>query len=196
MTVRAAVVTEPIDTTAVLREVESPAHGASILFVGTVRDVNDGKPVHGMDYTAYVAMAEREMAAIVREAAEKFSGSFVVIVHRIGDLAIGEASVAIATSHAHRDEAYSASRYAIEQLKARVPIWKREHYADGSREWVDPTGKADHVSASGGASPRFAQGDKEMQALRYAQGDKRGASERNVSVLFRRILVPLCAQRL
>jgi len=137
MTIRTAIVTEPIDTAGVLREVESAANGASILFVGTVREENDGKSVDSMDYTAYVAMAEREMAAIAGEAAEKFSGTFVVIVHRIGELAIGEASVAIATSHAHRDEAYSASRYAIEQLKKRVPIWKREHYVDGTREWVE-----------------------------------------------------------
>jgi molybdopterin synthase catalytic subunit len=148
MTIRTAVVTEPIDTAAVLREVESSAHGASILFIGTVREENDGKQVDGMDYTAYVAMAEREMMAIAREAAEKFSGTFVVIVHRIGELAIGEASVAVATSHAHRDEAYSASRYAIEQLKARVPIWKREHYVDGTREWIDPTAKADHARSA------------------------------------------------
>lgn len=136
---RVAVVTERIDTAKVFAEVESAAHGAVILFVGTVREVNDGKPVQGMDYTAYVAMAEREMAAIAAEAEERFSGSFVVIVHRIGELAIGDASVAIATSHAHRDEAYGASRYVIEQLKTRVPIWKREHYVDGSREWIDPT---------------------------------------------------------
>jgi molybdopterin synthase catalytic subunit len=137
--IRAAVITGPIDTGRLLAEVESPAHGASILFVGTVRDVNDGKSVQGMDYTAYVAMAEREMGAIAGEAAERFPGSFVVIVHRIGELAIGDASVAVATSNAHRDAAYAASRYAIEQLKARVPIWKREHYTDGSREWIDPT---------------------------------------------------------
>jgi molybdopterin synthase catalytic subunit len=160
MTIRTAVVKEPINAAAVLREVESPAHGASILFVGSVREENDGKSVNGMDYTAYVAMAEREMTAIAREAAEKFSGTFVVIVHRIGELAIGEASVAVATSHAHRDEAYSASRYAIEQLKTRVPIWKREHYVDGTREWIDPTANAEGVSASGGAPLRFAQGDK------------------------------------
>ena len=145
MTVRTAIVTEPIDTAAILREVDSPAHGASILFVGTVREENDGRAVQGMDYSAYTAMAEREMAAIAGETAARFSGSFVVIVHRIGELAIGEASVAIATSHAHRDEAYGASRYAIEQLKARVPIWKREHYVDGTREWVDPTRKAEHA---------------------------------------------------
>lgn len=139
MTTRVAITEAPIDTAAILAEVQSPGHGAEILFVGTVREVNDGKPVDGMEYTAYVAMAEKEMAAIAREAAEKFSGSFVVIVHRIGQLAIGEASVAIATANAHRDAAYSASRYVIEQLKTRVPVWKREHYTDGTREWIDPT---------------------------------------------------------
>lgn len=141
MTTRVAVTTEAIDTAAVLREVERPGHGAAILFVGTVREVNDGRPVDGMEYTAYVAMAEKEMGAIAQEANEKFSGSFVVIVHRIGELSIGDASVAIATANAHRDAAYQASRYVIEQLKARVPIWKREHYTDGTREWIDPTAK-------------------------------------------------------
>jgi molybdopterin synthase catalytic subunit len=113
--------------------------------VGTVREVNDGKRVQGMDFTAYTAMAEKEMEAIAREANEWFAGSVVVIVHRIGELAIGDASVAIATAHAHRDAAYQASRYVIEQLKKRVPIWKREHYTDGTREWIDPTGKVSEV---------------------------------------------------
>jgi molybdopterin synthase catalytic subunit len=145
MNPRVAVVTEPIDVARLLAAVESPAHGASVLFVGTVREVNDGKPVQGMDYTAYTAMAEKEMEAIAREANERFAGSCVVIVHRIGELAIGDASVAIATAHAHRDAAYQASRYVIEQLKKRVPIWKREHYTDGTREWIDPTGKVSEV---------------------------------------------------
>ena len=147
MSIRVLVTTDPIDTAAILREVESPAHGASILFVGTVREVNDGRPVDGIEYTAYAAMAGKEMAAIATEAREKFSGSFVVIVHRIGELAIGDASVAIATANAHRDAAYQASRYVIEQLKARVPIWKREHYTDGTREWIDPTAAREKASA-------------------------------------------------
>lgn len=148
MTTRVAIVTDPVDTAAILAELESPAHGASILFVGTVREVNDGKPVRGMDYTSYSAMAEKEMAAIAREAVDKFFGSSVVIVHRIGELAIGDASVAVATAHAHRDAAYGASRYAIEELKARVPIWKREHYADGTREWIDPTAAVSKTAAT------------------------------------------------
>ena len=141
MSTRVAITSDKIDIAKVLSDVERPAHGAVILFVGTVREVNDGRPVGGMEYTAYVAMAEKEMGTIAREANEKFSGSFVVIVHRIGELAIGDASVAIATAHAHRDAAYQASRYVIEQLKARVPIWKREHYTDGTREWIDPTAR-------------------------------------------------------
>jgi molybdopterin synthase catalytic subunit len=148
MTSHVAIVTEPIDTSAVLRDVESPAHGASILFVGTVRETNDGRQVSGMEYTAYTAMAEREMRSIVDEAANKFPGSFTLIVHRVGELAIGDASVAIATSHPHRSEAYAANRYAIEQLKTRVPIWKREHYIDGTREWVDPTAKIERASTA------------------------------------------------
>jgi Molybdopterin converting factor, large subunit len=148
MTSRVALVSEPIDTLAVLREVDTPAHGASILFVGTVRETNDGRRVSGMDYTAYISMAEREMQSIVAEAAAKFPGSFTAIEHRIGELAVGDASVAIATSHAHRDEAYAANRYAIEQLKARVPIWKREHYVDGTREWVDPMAKSHRVTSA------------------------------------------------
>jgi molybdopterin synthase catalytic subunit len=146
MTLRVAVVSQPIDPASVLAEVESPAYGAAILFVGNVREVNDGKPVSGMEYTSYSAMAEKEMAKIAREAEERFGGS-IVIVHRIGELAIGETSVAIATAHAHRDTAYQASRYVIEQLKARVPIWKREHYTDGTREWIDPTARKSEVGA-------------------------------------------------
>src|SRR3954471_774349 len=98
---RTAIVTEPIDAAAVLAEVESSAHGAGILFVGVVRDKNDGRAVTGMEYTAYGAMAEKEMAAIAHEAEDRFAGSSIVIVHRIGELAIGEASVAIAVGHAH-----------------------------------------------------------------------------------------------
>src|SRR3954471_7753552 len=110
---RTAIVTEPIDAAAVLAEVESSAHGAGILFVGIVRDKNDGRAVTGMEYTAYSGMAEKEMAAIAMEVTRRFEGSSIVIVHRIGELTIGEVSVAIAIGHAHRDEAYQASRYAI-----------------------------------------------------------------------------------
>ena len=135
---RTAIVSRAIDPAALLREVESHGSGASILFVGTVRDVNDGRPVEGLEYKAYDAMAARELAAIAAEAAARFGTERIVVEHRTGRLALGETSVAIAVSHAHRGAAYEASRCIIEELKRRLPVWKREEYADGTREWVDP----------------------------------------------------------
>ena len=137
---RTAIVDHPLDPTALLAEVASTASGASTLFVGTVRRVNDGKDVTGIDYSAYGPMAEREMAAVAAEAAERFGTDRIVVEHRVGTLGLGEASIVIAVSHARRGAAMEAQRYLIEEIKRRVPVWKREHYADGTREWVDPTG--------------------------------------------------------
>ncbi len=137
---RTAIVERPLDAAALLAEVASPASGASTLFVGTVRDVNEGRAVTGIDYSAYGPMAERELAAVVSEAAERFATDRIVVEHRIGTLGLGEASIAIAVSHARRAAAMDAQRFVIEEVKRRVPIWKREHYADGTREWVDPAG--------------------------------------------------------
>ncbi|MEO8336279.1 MAG: molybdenum cofactor biosynthesis protein MoaE [bacterium] len=139
MTPAARLVREPIDVAALVREVAAPAHGAILLFLGVVREVNDGRDVTGIDYSAYEAMAQRELEAIASEAADRFRSPGVVIVHRLGELVLEEASVGIAVAHAHRDEAYALSRWTIEELKRRVPIWKREHYVDGTREWVDPS---------------------------------------------------------
>jgi molybdopterin synthase catalytic subunit len=143
---RAAIVVVPINPAALLTEVGNVANGASLLFVGTVRDMNEGRAVTGIEYAAYESMAARELDAIVSEAALRFNTNAIVVEHRIGELALGEASVAIAVAHAHRAPAYEASRFVIEQLKRRVPIWKREHYVDGTREWVDPT--ASHAEVS------------------------------------------------
>lgn len=136
---RAAIVLTPLDPSAVLAEVAGVANGASILFVGTVRDVNDGRAVSGIEYTTYETMAVRELEAIVAEAASRFGTTDVVVEHRVGRLGLGEASVVIAVAHPHRAQAYDASRFIIEELKRRVPIWKREEYVDGTRAWVDPT---------------------------------------------------------
>ena len=119
-----------------------------MLFVGTVREQNDGRAVLGIEYAAYGPMAERELAAIAREAGARFDTGDIVVEHRVGELALGEASVAIAVAHPHRAPAYDASRYVIEQIKTRVPVWKREAYADGTRAWVDPTA---HVLAEADA---------------------------------------------
>jgi|SRR5687768_750451 molybdopterin synthase catalytic subunit len=137
---RTAIVEHRIDACALLDEVAQDRNGASILFVGTVRDINDGSPVTALDYSAYTDMAETELAAIVLEASERWSTPDIVVEHRIGSLGLGDASVAIAVAHPHRGEAYEASRYIIEELKRRLPVWKREHYVDGRSEWVNAAG--------------------------------------------------------
>jgi len=137
--VRTALHTRPLDPTSLLAEVSHAANGAAILFVGTVRETNDGRAVTGIEYAAYESMASRELDRIVSEAAERFASPHIVVEHRLGSLDVGEASVVIAVAHPRRSQAYDASRYIIEELKRRVPVWKREHYADGTREWVDAT---------------------------------------------------------
>jgi molybdopterin synthase catalytic subunit len=134
---RTAIVDRPIDTAGLLGEVADSRHGATVLFIGTVRDVNDGEAVTGLDYTAYGAMAERELRTIVEEALERWSDSDIVVEHRIGALELGDVSVAIAAAHPHRGEAFEAARFVIEELKKRAPIWKREHYVTGRSEWVN-----------------------------------------------------------
>jgi molybdopterin synthase catalytic subunit len=138
---RSALVRRPIDSGALLTEVRRSRNGASVLFVGTVREVNDGRPVTGMEYTAYEAMAQRELERIVDEAADRFATDDIVVEHRLGSLDVGDVSVAIVVAHPHRAGAFEAARYVIEELKRRVPVWKLEHYADGAREWIDPTAK-------------------------------------------------------
>jgi molybdopterin synthase catalytic subunit len=141
MTPRVCLHRDVIDPLALLRSVGRPANGAVLLFLGVVREVNDGRSVTGIEYSAYESMAEAELASIAREAAERFGTSDIAIEHRLGDLALEEASVGIAVAHPHRGVAYDASRWIIEELKRRVPIWKRERYVDGTREWVDPIGR-------------------------------------------------------
>ena len=136
---RASIVTHALDTDALLREVADARRGATALFVGTVRSVNEGREVVGIEYSAYESMAEREMSVVLDEAEAMNEGVVLVAEHRIGRLEVGEASIAIAAAHAHRARALDALRYAIDEIKKRAPIWKRELYADGSESWVDPT---------------------------------------------------------
>jgi molybdopterin synthase catalytic subunit len=144
--VYSAIVEAPLDSAALLERVARSSNGAAVLFLGTVRDLNDGRPVSGIEYSAYRSMAERELAEIVREAAARIGSSDIAVEHRIGELQVGECSVAVAAAHPHRGLAFDGARYVIEELKRRVPIWKREHYTDGSREWVT-------ARASGAAGP-------------------------------------------
>lgn len=125
-----------IDPVALAASVQTAECGAVSLFVGVVRNRNGGRPVTGIEYTAYEAMALAEMRRIVSELESEVSGVRIAVQHRIGQLGIGEASVVIAAAHAHRAPAIAAASRTIEELKRRVPVWKCEHYADGTREWV------------------------------------------------------------
>jgi molybdopterin synthase catalytic subunit len=150
----AALVDRPIDPAALLRAVAAPGVGATALFLGTVRNVHDGRSVTGIDYQAYAAMAARHLATIVAEASQRYGTCGVSAEHRVGHLALGEISVAIAASHERRAPAFAAARYVIEEIKRRLPIWKREHYADGTREWVDPVNEMQPaLSARAGETP-------------------------------------------
>ena len=126
----------PIDAAALLRQAVSPADGAALLFLGVVREENEGRAVSRLEYSAYAPMAEREMLRIADEARARFGTGALHLVHRVGTLEVGEASVAVAVAAPHRGEVYEASRYAIEELKKRVPVWKREGYVEGDTAWV------------------------------------------------------------
>jgi molybdopterin synthase catalytic subunit len=136
---RASIVTREIDPASLIEEVGSPQYGAISLFAGTVREINEGRGVSAIEYSAYKSMASAELERILDEAEARFGVSALVVEHRIGLLGLGDVSVGIAAAHQHRTPALDCTRYVIEEIKKRVPIWKNEHYADGTREWVDPT---------------------------------------------------------
>jgi molybdopterin synthase catalytic subunit len=128
---------EPIDPSALARRVADGATGATAIFLGTVRDEHRGRPVLRLDYEAYAPMALREMRRIAAELRERFPVRRAAIVHRLGTLEIGEASICIALSLPHRADSFAALRFAIDTFKDQVPIWKREHFADGESLWVE-----------------------------------------------------------
>lgn len=130
----------PIDAMALQRELEATGVGAVVCFEGRVRDHNDGRAVNGLSYQAYAELAEAEGGQIVDEACAKFAVERIVCIHRIGDLALGEVAVWTGVSAGHRAAAFDACRYVIDEVKARVPIWKREHYVEGEAEWLHPAG--------------------------------------------------------
>lgn len=131
---------DPIRVEELLATARGDGDGAVTLFVGTVRDRNDGERVRFLEYEAYDTMAEVEMARIADEALATFAISRVVVVHRTGRLEIGEASVAIAVAAAHRAAALDACRFVIDALKRTVPIWKREHF-EGGAVWIEGAGR-------------------------------------------------------
>ncbi len=134
---RATITEHAIDPDAVLHAVGGPEDGAVVLFLGTVRNENEGRPVNGMRYEAYREMAEREMSNIVDEVRQRTGVTRLTAVHRTGELRVGDISVAVAASSPHRADAFTAARDVIEEIKRRLPVWKHEHYADGAARWLD-----------------------------------------------------------
>lgn len=129
---------DPIQLEALISAVADPDHGGVATFLGAVRRSHAGREVTALSYSAYAEMAEHACDAIVQEAEARWPVR-VALAHRVGDLTVGDIAVAVAAAGAHRDEAFAACRWAIDQVKARVPIWKRETYTDGTVAWVDPT---------------------------------------------------------
>ncbi len=126
---------DPIDIPALLRAVQHPQAGGVVLFLGTVRDNVQGHQVHHLEYEAYETLALRELTRVASDAAARWPVLTVGIVHRLGPLAVGDVSVAVATAAPHRREAFEACRFAIDSLKQTVPIWKKEVW-DGGAGWV------------------------------------------------------------
>jgi molybdopterin synthase catalytic subunit len=128
-------ITSPIDTQEAAESVRTPESGGIDVFIGTTRNQSRGRAVLALDYEAYEPMALKVMALLEREACDRWPLQRVTIVHRLGRVEVGETSVVVAVSSAHRKEAFEACRFLIDRLKQDVPIWKREYFADGSIEW-------------------------------------------------------------
>ena len=141
----------PIVLDTLIAEVAAASRGGIAAFLGTVRDHHGGRAVLALSYSAYDPMAESVSGEIIAEATARWPVS-IALQHRLGDLGIGDVAVANAVAGGHRDEAFEACRYVIEELKRRVPIWKREVFADGTTEWVNQ-GVANSEARSGTAAP-------------------------------------------
>src|SRR2546421_3597108 len=129
---------DPIDYHALTEQVRRDNCGAVVTFLGTVRDLTGERVTVALDYEAHAAMAEKKLAEIERDTRARWPVGEIALVHRLGRLEVGEASVAVAVSCPHRAQAFEACRHAIDRLKELVPIWKKENWADGSTEWVHP----------------------------------------------------------
>lgn len=128
----------PIDAAGLSAGLAQSQAGGCVTFEGRVRDRNAGRAVRGLAYQAYAPLAQSEGERIMAEATQRFGLLRARCVHRVGELAIGELAVWVGVSAAHRDAAFAACRYVIDEVKQRVPIWKNEHYADGDSGWLHP----------------------------------------------------------
>jgi molybdopterin synthase catalytic subunit len=134
-----------LDSEVLKHELRDKTCGAFIAFEGWVRNHNEGQKVLCLEYEAYTELAEKEGARIMQEAMERYPIERVVCVHRVGKLALGDLAVWVGVSAAHRDEAFSACRYVIDEVKHRAPIWKKEHYVSGDSGWVNCEACASHA---------------------------------------------------
>jgi molybdopterin synthase catalytic subunit len=154
----AALVSQAIDSDAIAKAIKQPEDGAVVVFDGIVRNNTRGRRTLYLEYTAYEAMALKQMEELATQALERFAVRDVWLVHRLGRLEIGETSVLIAVASAHRAAAFEACRWAIDTLKKRVPIWKKEFFEDGA-VWADGEAFPSEVPVSGGdASKSSGQG--------------------------------------
>jgi len=128
---------DPIDTNAARRELLDAAAGACVSFEGWVRNFSEGREVTHLEYEAFEALAVREGERVIAEALRRFPIKHALCIHRVGDLALTDMAVWVGVSSAHRGEAFEACRYIIDEIKHRVPIWKKEHYLDGDSGWVN-----------------------------------------------------------
>lgn len=129
---------QPIAAADVLERVGSTQSGAVVLFLGTTRELTDGRLTQSLDYECYPEMAKAKLAELEAEARRRWPIVECHLVHRVGHLALGEASVAVAVSTPHREDAFVAAKWLIDTIKEVVPIWKRENWADGTSGWVHP----------------------------------------------------------
>ncbi len=137
----------PIDPAELQRALADVRAGACVTFEGWVRDRNDGQPVLALDYEAYPLLAEKEGARILAEACGKFPVLAAQCIHRTGYLPLGELAVWVGVTAEHRGAAFDACRYVIDETKARVPIWKKEHYTSGATAWINCATRGDHAAA-------------------------------------------------
>jgi adenylyltransferase/sulfurtransferase len=133
---RVSIASAPVDTDALRRSLQRPECGGFCVFEGWVRESNEGREVSGLDYEAYVELALSEGERILDEATQRFGIADARCMHRVGRLAVGDTAVWIGVVTPHRDEAFRACRYIIDQIKLRLPIWKKEHYLVGESSWV------------------------------------------------------------
>lgn len=130
------IVDEPIEAGAIVRERTPHSCGAQVVFAGVVRDHNEGRAVRGIYYDCYRDMAEREIACIIDEVRTELDVADVKVVHRVGELAVGEASLLVVAWSAHRSAAFQAVTRIVDEIKRRVPIWKKERYCDAGESWL------------------------------------------------------------